>query len=210
MAIINNISEEIKQFNKQLLSTDWKESDIAEQVIRHIPEWKRLLGCKQHKIHDFCLDEHTFLVLRYIQKHKDYENLSEENKLILLYSGLLHDIEKIENEVDTEHPAKGAKLSSIILYRLGFSEDFINAVYLMIRYHQVLGFTISGKINLSDNEFYNMFKEDNIVDLQAILSMADIKSVKKDEALYKPEMEEKFEELKRKIKFLIKERKKGL
>lgn len=209
-----------------LLSVDWRETDLNNCVlnkdleagsknlserqneliartIEYIPEWKRLTGCRQHDIHDYTLDIHTLSVLKNVQLHNDYSELNDIDKLRLVYAALLHDIEKKENEVDPEHPVKGAKQASLILYRLGFNEDFINDVYLLVRYHQILGLMLSDKISLTEDELYNMFKKDIIVDLQAILSAADIKSVKKDGSFYKERSDEKFKKIKQKIKSFI-------
>ena len=225
--IFSQLSEEIRQLNEMLLSVSWKDADLdgcsfdngyeincqtlSEQpnglirrIVASIPEWKRLIGCKQHQIHDYCLDFHTISVLKNIQKLENFDKLRKYDKLILVYSALLHDIEKNENEVDPEHPIKGAKKSSSILYRLGFGEEFINNVYLLIKYHQILGYMVSGKINLTDDEIAGMFKTQMHVDLQVILSIADIKSVKKDGSFYEDGLNEKFEKLKVKIKNLIK------
>jgi len=118
----------------------------------------------------------------------------------------LHDIEKNENELDPEHPVKGAGKSGAILYRLGFEEEFINNVYLLIKSHQVFGFLISGKVTLTDDELYNLFKKPIIADLQTILSTADIKSVKKDGTFYKEGWDENFDVLKEKIKKIVSEK----
>jgi len=221
--LFSQLSDEVKQLNEMLLSVNWKEADLKDcsfengheincpnlseeqnnlirNIVKYIPEWKRLIGCKQHQIHDYCLDFHTISVLKNVQKHEDFNKLRKYDKVILLYSALLHDIEKNENEVDPEHPVKGAKKSSSILYRLGFGEDFINNVYLLVKYHQVLGFMISGKINLTDDEIVEIFKTPILVDLHSILSVADIKSVKKDESFCKEGLNEKLGELKKKIK----------
>lgn len=224
--LFSQLSDEVKQLNEMLLSVSWKETDFvgcffensqeiicpglsAEQndlirnIVNCIPEWKRLIGCKQHYIHDYCLDFHTISVLKYVQKHEDFDKLRNYDKLLILYSALLHDIAKNENEIDPEHPIKGAKKSSSILYRLGFGEDFINSVYLLVKYHQVLGFMVSGKINLTSDEIIEMFKKPILLDLQMILSLADIKSVKKDESFCKDGLNEKLGELMKKIKNLI-------
>jgi hypothetical protein len=225
--LFSQLSDEVRQLNEMLLSVNWKEADLddcsfengyeincpklSEQqnelirnIIKYMPEWKRLIGCKQHQIHDYCLDFHTISVLKNMQKHEDFDKLRKYDKLLLLYSALLHDIEKNENEVDPEHPIKGAKKSSSILYRLGFSEDFINNVYLLVKYHQVLGFMASGKISLTNDEIVDMFKNPMLVDLQVILSLADIKSVKKDGSFHKDGLNEKMGELKEKIKNVLK------
>lgn len=209
--IRDSLDPNVIKFNSMLLSAFYEEDnqdDLVSRIIENIPEWKRLINCKQHNIHDFTLDVHTLLVLKNIKLHKDYEQLSEKDKLILVYSALLHDIEKNENQVDPQHPLKGAEKAGIILYRLGFDEDFINSVYLLVKYHQILGLIISRKINLSDDELYNMFKKDIIIDLQVILSAADIKSVKRDGAFYSNGLDEKFDELKKKIKNIIAEKNK--
>ena len=87
---------------------------------------------------------------------------------------------------------------------MGFDENFINNVYLLIKYHQILGLMVSEKINLSNDEIIEMFKTPLIVDLQIILSIADIKSVKKDGSFYEDGLNEKLKKLKEKIKNLIK------
>ncbi len=224
--LLSQLSDEIKQFNEMLLFVSWKEADLVNccfdnsleiacnnllnnhiylinMVIKHIPEWKRLINCKQHKIHDFCLDIHTLLVLQNIQKHEDYPKLNNYEKLILIYSALLHDISKNENEVDPEHSIKGAKLSSSILYRLGFDENFINSVYLLIKHHQLLGLKISERLNLSCQEIAEIFKTNILFNLQLILSISDIKAVKKDGLFYSDGMNEKFEKLKIEVISLI-------
>ena len=63
---------------------------------------------------------------------------------------------------------------------------------------------VSEKINLSNDEIIEMFKTPLIVDLQIILSIADIKSVKKDGSFYEDGLNEKLKKLKEKIKNLIK------
>lgn len=225
------LSEEIRQFNNMLLSVSWHDADfnvysftkhskvcydglsviqnkLIRNIIKYIPEWERVVGCKQHDIHDYCLDFHTIAVLKNLQSQEKFQKLSDYNKLILLYSGLLHDLEKNENEIDPEHPIKGAKKSSSILYRLGFDENFINTVYQLIKNHQVLGFLSSGKVILSDEELVNIFKIPFHVELLIILSIADIRSVKKDGSFFKSGQNEKFNELKEKIKSLIVEKNK--
>jgi len=226
MCLFLQLSEEVSQLNEMLLSVSWKEVDLnncyfesgqelnyagfserqnelIRNIIKHIPEWKRLIACKQHSTHDYCLDFHTIAVLKNIQKYENFDKLKEYDKLTLIYSALLHDIEKNENEVDPEHPIKGAKKAITILYKLGFNEDFINNVYILVKYHQIIGYMVSEKINLTNDEVSEIFKTPMLVDLQTILSMADIKSVKKDESFYEDGLTEKLDELKIKIKNII-------
>jgi len=209
------LSLEIDRFNEKLLFVSWKEvnfdsslfseeqKDLIKNIIKYIPEWKRLVGCKQHNIHDYCLDIHTLSVLKIVQNSEEYSRLERHEKLILLYAALLHDIEKPENKVDHEHPLKGAEKSCSILYRLGFDENFISNVYILIRFHQIMGLLAADRIKLTGDELVKMFKKPLIVDLQAILSAADIKSVKKDGSFYEDHFDEKFILLKKEIKSFL-------
>lgn len=178
------ISNKVKKLNNLLLDEFSTENDMQCIIVENIPEWNRLINCKQHNIHDFTLDVHTFQVIRRIRESTCYRLLVDVDKLIVLYAGLLHDIDKAENAVDPQHPQRGAELSSEILYRLGFSEEFISSVYILIKYHQVLGLIASGKITFSSEELAKIYHNSTLIELQSILAIADIKSVKKNEAFY--------------------------
>lgn len=222
----STFSEKTRKLNELLLENNWKnvnfdddifqdgilldekflnpeQIELLNEIIQNIPEWKRLLSCKQHNFHDYCLDIHTLSVVKKLFEFENFNKIDKYNKLILLYSALLHDIEKNENEIDPEHPAKGAKTSSSILFRLGFSEDFISKVYLLIKSHQVLGFLASKKISLTNEELTDFFKNCELLELQLMLSVADIKSVKKYELFFDKQMNEKFEEIINNIKKIL-------
>jgi len=215
------LTENVKILNRQLLEVSWKEVDFDSEkfangvfsevlceeqneliclITKNIPEWQRLLGCRQHCTHDYCLDIHTLSVLKRVKEFEEFKKLENYDKLILLYSALLHDIEKTENQVDPEHPVKGSKKSSSILFRLGFDEEFINSVYLLVNYHQVLGLMASDKISFSDEDLVKIFKNPKILELQTMLSIADIKSVKKNEMFFNGNMDEKIREIISKIR----------
>lgn len=216
--LFSNLSEKVGELNRHLLEVDLHELDFDNDifkkgidlnsnlfsheqkdfliaVLENIPEWKRLIGCAQHETHDYCLDIHTLSVIKKIKEYEIYKNSDDYDKLILLYSALLHDIEKYEKEIDPEHPSRGAKKASSILFRLGFSEEFINSVYLLIKYHQILGLLVSEKISFSPGEILEIFKDSSLLKLQSVLSIADIKSVKKNELFWAENMDEKLEEV---------------
>ena len=224
--IVLNLSEKVRELNRLLLNVNWEDVDfdcpnfqngissenkklnpqqkaLMEAIIENIPEWKRLLSCKQHYIHDYCLDIHTLSVIKKIREFKTFEDLDNYEKLILLYSALLHDIEKYENEVDPEHPMRGAEKSSSILFRLGFSEDFISSVYLLINYHQVLGLMAAGKISFPNEELVGIFRDSSLLNLQTMLSIADIKSVQKNESFFKKDLDKKLKEITDSIREII-------
>jgi len=223
----SQFSEEVQQFNKALLEENWQSFNqnissiklkddelffqgftenqklLINNLLKLLPEWKRMIGGKQHHIHDFTLDIHTISVLKYIFANPQFENLNENYKLLLLYSALMHDLEKNIDEIDPEHPIKSSKKSSIVLYRLGFDEEFIENAYLLIKYHQLPGYLVSGKVFLGDKEMFEMYKNPELIGLQMILSIADVKSVKKNEGFYQEGLDIRLNELKNKFLELL-------
>ncbi|OGI23653.1 MAG: hypothetical protein A2287_08525 [Candidatus Melainabacteria bacterium RIFOXYA12_FULL_32_12] len=219
------LPEETRRLSELLLSVNWDSIDfdiiyhnkvdfsvlkdnqakLLNLILENIPEWKRLIDCKQHITHDYDLSIHTLLVIKEIQKEKLYKTLSKFNKLILLYTALLHDIAKNEKEVDPQHPAKGAEMTSSILYRLGFEEDFINDVYVLIKNHQILGLIACNKMQLNAENLAQVFKKQQLIDLIAILSIADIKSVKRNEAFFNEKIGQNIERVRVAANAYIKE-----
>ncbi len=197
------IAENVKKLNDALLDLKIRESDFVEIITENIPEWQRLMGSKQHDIHDYTLDVHTLLVFKKIRESQNFLNLNEYEQLILLYAAILHDIEKQEHQIDPSHPERGAVKSSAILYRLGFSEDFINRVYILIKYHQVLGLMASGRICILPEKLASIYNDASLIELQKILAIADIKSVKKDESFFNENMDARIHELVDEVKKLL-------
>lgn len=165
-----------------------EQKKLLDSILKNIPEWERMLNCKQHETHDYCLDLHTFSVIKKIKQNEDYLELDHDNKLKILYAALLHDIAKNESEVDPCHPAKSALKSCEILYGLGFSEEFIDTVNTIIKHHQLLGLMAAKRLDMPYEELASLVKTPINLELLAIMSIADIKSVKRNEAFYRPEI----------------------
>ncbi|MFH0702129.1 MAG: hypothetical protein V2B14_01135 [bacterium] len=198
--LLSQLPDNLQELNSLFLSVSWENIDfdlidfkddfkIEHQkfinlVLENIPEWQRLVNCEQHPTHDYNLGIHTILVIKKIQESAKYKELNQYGKLVLMYTALLHDIEKLGKEVDPEHPLKGSEKACSILYRLGFWEDFINDVYILIKNHQILGLLAANRINLTMPDLVQILKKSLLVELLATLSIADIKSVKKNEAFY--------------------------
>lgn len=197
------LADKVKRLNEMLLDVNQEVKELVKLIVENIPEWERLLGLEQHDIHDYTLDVHTLLVLEKVREFEKFRNLKEENRLILLYAGLLHDIEKKEKEVDPSHPERGAVKSSQILYRLGFSEGFINSVYSLIKNHQLLGLIASDRMAFVPEDLASIYGDSLLLELQAMLSIADIKSVKKNEAFFNENMNKKIWEITEKTRLLM-------
>ncbi|WP_326910512.1 HD domain-containing protein [Sedimentibacter sp. MB31-C6] len=100
-----------------------------------IPELIKLKGFNQHTpYHDKDILDHTMTVVDSIKP-----------KLILRMAALLHDISKPDCFTIDEkgrghfygHHIKSANESEIILQRLGYGEEFIENVQILIRYHYI-------------------------------------------------------------------------
>lgn len=202
-----NTSEQIQRFNSSILELDWDKinfdspefacglnisanslTDIhnifLDDLIYLIPEWKKIIGRKQHKTHDYTLDIHILTVIKKLKEQKQFIDLDDYCKLILLWGGLLHDIEKEENIVDPMHPAKGAETALNILNRLQFNEETINDIYTIVKYHPVVGFIAIDRIEFDIDDLMNKFGSYEMANLLVIFARADIKSVKANNAFY--------------------------
>jgi UTP:GlnB (protein PII) uridylyltransferase len=205
--INNSNSTIIHKFNSLLLNTDWNEVDFDNLefssginltcnilgkdhkeflalLFEIIPEWKEIIGRKQHQTHFYTLDIHILTVLKKIKQQSEFEKLDEYSKLTILWGGLLHDIEKIENIIDPLHPAKGAERSEVILKKLGLGDDFVNKVCTLVRYHPVVGFIAIDRLEFNILDLMNKFGNIEMAKLFVIFARADIKSVKANEAFY--------------------------
>lgn len=166
----------------QALSISQKE--LINLFIKLIPEWQRVIGCRQHKTHSYCLDIHTLLVLKKIMEQDEFKKLDEYSKHLLLWGALLHDIEKNENVVDPDHPLKGAEKARIILKRLGFNGCFVEDVYTLVKYHPIVGFLAIGRLNLDISVITDKIHNEKMTELFIIFAIADIKAVKMNDGFY--------------------------
>ena len=217
-----NLSDEIQEFNNLLLSVSWdyvefeslefqeglsfsgqilscNHKRLLNQLVKLVPEWERVIGRRQHKAHSYCLDIHIIQVVNKIMKQCEFKKLNNYYKLVILWGALLHDIEKNENVVDPDHPSKSADKANLILKRLNFDEYFIRCVCTLIRYHTVIGFIATDRLNLNIADLTNKIGDEKIVDLFIIFSIADIKAVKSNESFYNEAIDSKIKQIQTEI-----------
>lgn len=75
--------------------------------------------------------------------YKLYNSLEEDEKEILWFIVILHDIGDIGKHI--EHCEKGAELIELILSRSGYSQDNVNLAANVVRYHTYLGMVTEGE-----------------------------------------------------------------
>lgn len=150
-----------------------------------LPAFKELTGYVQHGVyHCFTTDEHTLLTIKNIEKlEKDvsilgriFNNIKERE---ILYLGLLfHDIAKPINIAG--HEILGVEIAESILYKLGYSDQEIERVTLLVRNHLLME-QIAFRRNLNDpetlNNFTSKFKSTEELDLLYLVTYADLSAV---------------------------------
>ena len=174
-----------------------------------LPAFKDLIGYVQHGVyHCFTTDEHTLLTIKNIEKlEKDgsilgriFNNIRERE---ILYLGLLfHDIAKPINIAG--HEILGVEIAASILYTLGYSDQEIERVALLVRNHLLME-QIAFRRNLNDpetlNNFTSKFKSTEDLDLLYLVTYADLSAV--NPAVWTSWKSELLSELYRKSKSML-------
>lgn len=141
-------AERIREELEKLLMTDNPDRLVmayelgVTKVI--FPEWDKMIECEQNTPHHYLtVGKHT---LKAIYNLIDYpEEIDEKNQRILRIATLLHDVAKpVMKTTDDEgvdhfkgHPEKGAQMAKDILRRLKYDNDTIDAVEILVRYHDL-------------------------------------------------------------------------
>lgn len=163
-------------------------ADDMNSILKAVPELYSIIGTKQHYSHDFTLDVHTFSVLQEVIKNPMFENLSDEDKKVLMFSSILHDIEKTEGVADVEHPSKSAEKALSIAERMGFSSQNTEKIYKLIKNHNLL--EKCNKAYPEENQdslisFYaGELKEGSLLEMEQILTKADLLCTKENDKSY--------------------------
>jgi [protein-PII] uridylyltransferase len=176
-----------------------------------LPAFKDLMGYVQHGVyHCFTTDEHTILTI------KNVENLQNTNSILgkifdniedreILYLGLLfHDIAKPINIAG--HEILGVEIAASVLYTLGYSENEIERVTMLVRNHLLME-QIAFRRNLNDaetlNNFTSKFKSTEELDLLYLVTYADLSAV--NPAVWTSWKSELLSELYRKSRSMLEE-----
>jgi len=111
---------------------------VAETLDQHrlfevlIPEWSQVRNLPQRNAyHKFTVDRH---LLEAVARTKPLQDGCERPDLLVI-GALLHDIGKGRKD---DHSELGAVLASTIATRIGFSQDDVDIIITMVKYHLVL------------------------------------------------------------------------
>lgn len=166
--------------NKEIFENLFQEQNISYMklfnYLNAIPEFGEIFEMPQDTpYHTLSVSRHTYYVFKYIQ-----ENYHEQDKLIMLWTALLHDIgkafcknfkkgSKYANFIGHENVS--AQLACNILYKLGYDTDFILKVSNLIQLHMRL-LQIKTEKNL--NKFINYLGSENMFNKLMLFREADV------------------------------------
>ena len=141
----NKTEKELKElitkfvFENEVQTGNEKFDYLLNQLINAFPEAINIIGKKQHSTHDSTLDIHILKVLNYAMNTEEYKTLSDNEKLILKFIILFHDIAKAENQADENHPEICAYYTRDILKKVNLPENMKERIIEIIKNHNILG-----------------------------------------------------------------------
>jgi [protein-PII] uridylyltransferase len=133
--------------------------------------------------HHFPVDIHSINCVKFLENIENdliknlYEELSDEERLLLKIAVLFHDAGKGRKQ---DHSEVGAKLIVPLVKRLGLSEESVNRTVLLIRHH-ILMSSVAFKENIHNEKtlytFMSYIQNTKNLKLLYILTYADINGV---------------------------------
>ena len=126
---LNRVSDNVP------LSTETK--NFLNGILKGIPEFAAYFSKPQHNGTQYSLDVHILKVLQDSLKDPDYAKLSDQDKIVLKFSTLLHDIGKryLGSNSDTGHASLSAEYVYSILDRFKLSDDMKDRIISIVENH---------------------------------------------------------------------------
>lgn len=174
--------------------TDEEFRNNIPEIERLLPKiFKQMIGPEQPGVH-YHIDpyDHTMNVM----KGLDTSELNDQDKFVARVSVLFHDIAKIKDLSDRDHPRLSATMTEGYLKRMGLGEELTRKILEQIRWHDALG-EISRADGLDifrTNEISAFFPDKSGLILHRTVALADIASIP-GLVKYIPKIEETFKRL---------------
>lgn len=111
--------------------------NFLNSILKGIPEFAAYFSKPQHSGTKYSLDVHILKVLQDSLKDPDYAKLSDQDKFVLKFSTLLHDIGKryLGSNSDTGHASLSAEYVYSILDRFKLSDDMKDRIISIVENH---------------------------------------------------------------------------
>lgn len=191
-AIVESVRPFVEKFtHNNKISVDGK-PELTEQlneITELFPEFKSIIGKKQHETHDFTLDVHILKVLQGVMQDPDYQKLPADDKKILNITTLLHDLTKADGRRDKTHPQQSAFDAYYLLEKMNLTEADKLKIYSLIKNHNWLeqynnkNLTETERLDVAKNIAFEL-REGNNFEMASILAKADTKGVKENGAFF--------------------------
>lgn len=166
--------------NKEMFENAFQQENITYKklfnCLNGIPEFNKIHELPQDTpYHTLSVGRHTYYVFKYIQ-----ENYHEQDKLVMLWAALLHDIGKTFCKNFKEgskyanfigHENVSAQLACNILYKLEYDIDFILKVTDLVQLHMRL---LQIQTEKSLDKFIDYLSNEDIFNKLMILREADM------------------------------------
>ena len=185
--VINSLRQDIINFltNNPIKSNNAEVETLLNKIAEILPEIRTQIGRKQFGSHYFDILKHSLKVMKKMAQSKEYKELNESDKKILLYSALLHDITKKEDIADPNHPEDSSFDTFFIAKRFKLTKEEEIKLYTIIKHHEWLRYVDTSKsreelIKRQQKVAYDL-RHDNIFELSLIFTHADLKAVSADD-----------------------------
>ena len=98
-----SIKKEIQKFIKEneFVSGNTELDKFLNDFTKNVPEFFYTIGKKQHETHELTVDVHTLSVLKKSIENPEYSKLADEDKVVLNFAIMLHDLTKEFVDVKT-------------------------------------------------------------------------------------------------------------
>lgn len=162
-------------YNNRVDLKDATLSNLANSLIKGMPELINVIGKQQHGTQDFSVDIHTLQVLKNTMTQPEYDTLPSLDKTVLKLAILLHDIGKKEGIVDKSHQNTSAMYSEGILQKYNLPVAVNDHIYRLIKNHHWLEAYNTKAV--TPQRLAMSFTNPNDYKMGKMMSYADLKSV---------------------------------
>ena len=164
-----------KLYNNESVSYNSRLNYTMNTLLKGMPEFAMIMGKVQHKTHIYSVDIHTLINLQKSMNNPLYETLSDEGKMVLKLSVLMHDFGKKGGVITPGHAEKSAEYATRILQRYNLSDEVKERVVNHVANHH--WFEKFNKGNMDVDGVKEMFKTPEDVCIAKIMAKADLESI---------------------------------
>ena len=136
-----SIKKEIQKFIKEneFVSGNTELDKFLNDFTKNVPEFFYTIGKKQHETHEFTVDVHTLSVLKKSIENPEYSKLADEDKVVLNFAIMLHDLTKEFVDVktpDRNHAWHSADKAIEILDRFNLDDNLKTRIVKLVKNHE--------------------------------------------------------------------------